>query len=523
MQSSIKTGAPLDELAKRFGGPIFIAGILFVIWATLYPIGAKFYLGKFSFSRFATELTFSSDLIVDLTINVVLFMPFGFGLACLLSRRKWRTAASTVTTVLAGGGLSLTVEIAQIWLPSRQPALNDVLMNSSGAWLGLVCFRRCGIPILDLTARLAAKFNTHLSFGTVMVGFVGYTVVALLVSLSLLRGVRLSGWEPTFPLILGNELTGQRPWHGTLSELHIANRAVTKTEAARLFALEAPSAVLGEGLVASYELTGGGDYHDQTGNLAALTWRGPPPNALDALGVPLSSEHWLVTTEPASILAQKLVESSQFTLITTVTSAGSQQWESRIVSMSKDLSNRNFTLGQNARDLFLRFRTPVTGPNAMTPLLIVPEIFAETMPHRLVISYDAVGVQIYIDGLERSYSVALTPEVTFFHYLLGTWWWRLYPHSSSVMAYTLLYYGFVFIPTGWLLALAVVRAKEPSRWQQLSIWAGVLLPPVTLEIILAHSRSHRPHYMILGMVVTATTLLLCRAWMTRRHGCRSCI
>jgi hypothetical protein len=72
----------------------------------------------------------------DVLLNALLFMPFGFGLASVLS---WRRIAGLTSLVLVFGGcvaLSYTIEVLQQCLPARFPAWRDVLANSFGGVLG---------------------------------------------------------------------------------------------------------------------------------------------------------------------------------------------------------------------------------------------------------------------------------------------------------------------------------------------------------------------------------------------------
>jgi len=64
-------------------------------------------------------------------------MPFGFGLASVLSWRR-RLAGPTALALVFGAcvTLSYTIEVLQQCLPARFPAWRDVLANSFGGVLG---------------------------------------------------------------------------------------------------------------------------------------------------------------------------------------------------------------------------------------------------------------------------------------------------------------------------------------------------------------------------------------------------
>jgi hypothetical protein len=78
----------------------------------------------------------------DAIVNLVLFAPFGVGLA--LASLRLRTA------ILAGALLSACVELAQTVIPGRDPSVSDVLFNTLGTgvgwWITRVAPRLAGLP-----------------------------------------------------------------------------------------------------------------------------------------------------------------------------------------------------------------------------------------------------------------------------------------------------------------------------------------------------------------------------------------
>lgn len=78
----------------------------------------------------------AGDVTADSLRNIVLFMPFGF-LAARLTRGTWRVVALAAV-------VSLSIELAQQWIPGRDPSIDDVVTNTLGAALGAVAFVRRG-------------------------------------------------------------------------------------------------------------------------------------------------------------------------------------------------------------------------------------------------------------------------------------------------------------------------------------------------------------------------------------------
>lgn len=69
---------------------------------------------------------------LDFSANIVMVIPLGFFAALALPRNKrWIPA-------VALPGLSAAIELAQhFFLPGRVASLQDVIANSTGAWIGL--------------------------------------------------------------------------------------------------------------------------------------------------------------------------------------------------------------------------------------------------------------------------------------------------------------------------------------------------------------------------------------------------
>ncbi|WP_172806299.1 VanZ family protein [Aeromicrobium choanae] len=82
--------------------------------------------------------------IIEIGSNVALFVPFGFALALVLTRRP------VVRTVLAGLATSVAFELLQAVLPiDRTPSVGDVVANTCGAALGALL----GVGVVRWTRR----------------------------------------------------------------------------------------------------------------------------------------------------------------------------------------------------------------------------------------------------------------------------------------------------------------------------------------------------------------------------------
>jgi VanZ family protein len=99
-------------------------------------------------------------------------------------------------------------------------------------------------------------------------------------------GGRLSNWDPSYSLVLGNEATGNRPWLGKLFLVAIYNRALSEQEiwknytAGRFFdpAISPPDQRVHDGLLTLYLFSEGKGNRvlERSGKLSSLDLKIPP-------------------------------------------------------------------------------------------------------------------------------------------------------------------------------------------------------------------------------------------------------
>lgn len=77
----------------------------------------------------------------DVVVNVVGFIPFGFLFAAYFGFARHYERPRLWAT-LAGIAVSLTIEITQYWLPTRDSSMTDVLTNTVGSAIGALLYRR---------------------------------------------------------------------------------------------------------------------------------------------------------------------------------------------------------------------------------------------------------------------------------------------------------------------------------------------------------------------------------------------
>jgi VanZ family protein len=78
----------------------------------------------------------------DMFVNVLGFIPLGFAVFAWTDKDGARkNATATGITLLLGAGISLFIELLQVYLPSRDSSLTDVMNNILGTYIGARLFR----------------------------------------------------------------------------------------------------------------------------------------------------------------------------------------------------------------------------------------------------------------------------------------------------------------------------------------------------------------------------------------------
>ena len=83
---------------------------------------------------------------LEFAANIAMFFPIGLFLVLLFGRRLWWLA------MVLGFGLTVVIEVAQVFIPSRVSDPRDIVANSCGAILGVLIG-------LALTARKARSLR----------------------------------------------------------------------------------------------------------------------------------------------------------------------------------------------------------------------------------------------------------------------------------------------------------------------------------------------------------------------------
>jgi len=301
--------------------------------------------------RIAQRWTTDFNL-VDVLQNLLLFVPLGIS----LSRRP------SHTILVAAFATSMTVETAQIWQFDRFPSIYDVAANVLGAFA---------------SARAARRYwKQPLCFLPYGHAVVPVAIVAALATLVVWRlptqPSRIVDWDPEFSLLIGNEVTGDRPWVGTTRELRIWSTELGRQQ---VHAFDPADPRLQTSLLyidsKQYESLGG------------------PPRALPA---------------PAGAhIVDAVTNTGKLSIaVTLVPKHTNQHGPARIVTFSRDPFSRNFDLGQEEDRIVFRVRTPVSGPNGQATRAETDAALEAGRSARVIATYDGGIARIYVDGKPRA-------------------------------------------------------------------------------------------------------------------------
>lgn len=354
----------------------------------------------------------------DVPLNILLFIPLGFGLTGLLARRG-RGAGVASRVVLASALLSGALETVQLFMPDRVPSLADVAANALGALLGYALYRAWEMGIGRALDRYATRRN-------LLAGLALYIIGVGLLTAFLYRSVRLSNWDPSFPLVVGNEAVGKRQWSGRIESLELAAGLRDSPD-----------------FVARYDFSGEAPFSNADGRLVpSLAWREGPATPRNGAGVSVGPGEWLVSATAFSEFAETARRFDAFTIRATVaTSDPKQRGPARIVSVSADAERRNITIGQERDALIIRLRTPAGGANGQKPETLIPGVFVDGRPRHISVQYDAPLLRVWIDG--EAHALSLAPGLAFFPGLATENRWAV-EMTGNPYRYDWAYWGIVF-------------------------------------------------------------------------------
>ena len=465
------------EVASSWSNRILTLSVAGILFLTLYP---------FRFSLHASpQLNGSPFLLVSggkssgplaAFLNILLFVPFGFGLSQKL-REKGRSQTSILLlTTLAGAFLSYCIEFAQIYIPTRDSGWEDVFTNAMGAFVGYFTFALAGEPILNSLSQIENLFEQFLTLRRALWLVLLYFAIWLVVSIPLQAESRLSNWIRDSQFVIGNDATGHldRAWKGDVSLAQLWSQALPPNIASEITAGHADAEAESNSL-ATYLLSDSRSFEDKKGFLPALAWTPSVSDIRDDGALNLNGKSWLATRQDVSNLVQAFQNANSFSVRVVCTPAEIQGSDGRIISISNHDGLANLSLWQRDANLVFWFRNSLSVRRDQLPLNI-PEVFTQRRPRDILVSYDGSNLVVYIDGKRDPRRYEFTPGVPLAQIVRHI-------KVNELEGYTYIYYALVFIPAGVLLGLTTRRTKWGVQ-EALSVAIALVLPCIILEMTL---------------------------------------
>jgi len=328
----------------------------------------------------------------DVLANLLLFAPLG--LVLRRSSYSWVAGISLL--------LSLAIESLQVFLP-RHSSPFDVAANTAGALGGRWLAAR--LPHIEIPPPRALG-AASLALAILGLGWIGLARPSL-------GPNDLSNWE-LFPLVIGNEATGDRQWRGTIAEFSIYDRAL-RSESSSLSAGEPPAWADGGPVLWMRFETPTLARVDGPAGSQHFDWGLPVGQGfqLEPDGLHIREGRWLLPDPVAEHVYGRLIDANALSVVARVRPENLEQTgPARIVSLSGGPGERDFTLGQRHRNVVFRVRTPHTGPNGVAPGVETRDEPLTGRLQTLVASFDGERGRIEVAGscrVERFYPSARGP------------------------------------------------------------------------------------------------------------------
>lgn len=478
----------------RWSNRILLAAIAGVLFLTLYPfrvdldrpaaqIAHPFLLGQGHKSVGA----------MDVFLNVLLFVPFGFGLAENL-REKGKSRVETLFWAAAAGAVfSYAIEFSQLYIPPRDSGWTDVLTNGSGSVVGALLSELAGCFTLRLLSWCESTLARFVTLRRAAFGLSIYFAAFFSVSAMLQKQSRLSDWDPRASLwIASGTIKGIST--GNMVLVQLWNRAVPNRLARELTSGQTAKNS-SDGLLASYDLSGRPPFADRKDFLPALL-----PAVLGKTGpIFRLGSPWFASERPIDQFVRAVQRSNQFTIRAVYRPSSTTTMNWAVLAGSRVPSSGDVILRQRGADLIFWFRTPISMKGSSLAWETSVDLEAGTSED-ILYSYDGSNLTLTINGKQFPEKFELTPGT-----VLAKRFRQI--KVQELEGYALIYDLLVFLPAGFLLGMAS-RTSHTGAWWLPPV---LLAPPIFFEFALSRT-SGRPissGNILLGVALTVCGFL----WM----------
>jgi hypothetical protein len=479
MNPKFESATPEFRGKYRWSLRTLILGLLGICLLTLYPFQIDVLHSHPGINPFRLVGWAKASGTRDAILNVLLFMPFGFGLAGLLRRCGLSRLATAAISLLAGALLSYGVELAQFFIPGRDSGWEDILTNGSGSLAGCLFLYICGLPLLRAVQSAEAAIERFSTGRNVAIVLACYFAVWFGVSARLQKRAGLRDWNAETFLTVGGFANpwSRHTWKGTMSALELWDRAIPGDLASRITS-SAAGASASPGSAASYRFSGAAPFEDLQRHLPALNLEqiqraAPPP-----VGGTWDGNSWLATTIPISKLVQAIQKTGQFSIYFQFTPAEAGDMNASLLTIGRAGDTPNLEIRQASEALAFWFRTPLS-PEPFDLEWSISRGCEPNQTRSVLFSYDGSKLWAYMDGQLRYEGYRLGPATALAQLIRDT-------RPSELQGYRYTYYGIVFFPAGCLLGFAWRRSRGIVNLLFLS-FLGIIVPSGILEVSLVLS------------------------------------
>ncbi len=487
--------------ACSWSNRILIAAVVGILFLTLFPF--RFVL--------STELPYHASPFLlghnpkvvgplDFFLNILLFIPFGFGFSEKLREQGKSGKLTFISTLLAGALFSYTIEFLQIYIPSRDSGWEDIFTNSMGAVTGFFLFERWGRGVVRLLSVCESMLTSWLTLRRRITIIPIYFAAWFAVSIPLQEKSLLNNWDPSCFLVVGNNAQAEYPWHGKIFRAQFWDRALNE-QLGREVTSGAEVAGARDGMLGDLEFSGPSPLQDRLGFFPDLVWTPSVPVDRSLNPLVLNGKNWLISQAPVSGFVWDVQRTNQFAVRVVCMLGEVGEGDKRIVSISNSSGITNLTLRQEDANLVFWFRNPLSVKRSLLAWY-VPKVFDAVERHDILFSYDGSNLSLFVDGKEEPRSYQLGPGTGLAQLLV-----RVIP--AELDGYRYIYDALVFLPGGILMGLAA-RSGRLTGVAGAAFWAiGVCLPPAILEWILVSvsGRALSRATLILSMLLSIAGIL----------------
>lgn len=501
---------------RAWSNRILAASLFGILFFTLFPYWADF-SQKHSPGRstFLLSRPLGFDGFLHTSLNVLLFIPFGIALSQFFRNRKKSILGSILLALIAGAVLSYSIEIIQLYMPSRDSAWDDVIANTLGSLVGTILGLGAGDFIFQKLSTWESHVEQFLSFRIICASALLYFAVWLAASVPLQKKTRLDNWDANSFLFVGYDAREDTRWSGAISVVQLWDHALADDQAIAISANPSAKGVADANVIASYDLSQPPPVPNHSGQLANLDL-----TAVSSLPTVPRHDHRidgppvLMSTDPASLLATAVSRSNQFAVLVRCTPRRDDDLvDDAIFAITTTSGKFDFDLRQEHSGAAIYIRTGLESSKRAALSWHVPHVFRANTSHSIVYSYDGAQGFLFIDGKKISQTFYLSPGAGVVGKLVRI-------KTEELVAYSGLYESLVFLPVGFLLGLAVRKIRSPRALYKLAILAGIVLPPIALEVVLIEISGR--HWSILHPLTSIGLGIAGMIWMNldspKSHG-----